>query len=78
MIWQALISVIAQQRTQAILSQYSAGIAIILRDGCPTTGKSLICRYINGRKWWTTKRFLPPDELVPIPGASNLRNQHKK
>lgn len=78
LIWQGLISVIIQQRTQVLLSQYNAAICIVLREGCPSTGKSLICRYLNGRRWWTTKRFLRPDELVPIPGAYNPRSQRKK
>jgi len=74
MIWQALISVIIQQRTQLILSQFETGIAIIFREGCHKTGKSLICRYDG--KWWTTKRFLRIDEKVAIPGnTSNLRNK---
>jgi hypothetical protein len=52
-----------------------SGIVIVFREGCFKTGKSLICRYVNGR-WWTTKMFLRADEKVPIPGNKmNLRNK---
>jgi len=74
-IWQALLSVIIQQRTKAILSQFEAGIVLILREGCIRTGKSIICRYYKG-KWWTRKRDLKPGEKVPIPGnITNIRNK---
>jgi len=74
-IWQALVSVIIQQRILAIVSQFDAGVVIIFREGCAKTGKSLICRYLNG-KWGTTKRRLRADEKVPIPGDyDNIRNK---
>jgi hypothetical protein len=74
-IWQALVSVIIQQRILAIVSQFDAGVVIIFREGCAKTGKSLICRYLNG-KWGTTKRHLRPDEKIPIPGnLDNIRNK---
>lgn len=74
-IWQALVSVIIQQRILAIVSQFDAGVVIIFREGCVKTGKSLICRYLDG-KWGTTKRHLRPDEKVPIPGNhDNIRNK---
>jgi hypothetical protein len=74
-IWQALVSVIIQQRILAIVSQFDAGVVIIFREGCAKTGKSLICRYLNG-KWGTTKRHLRPDEKISIPGNyDNIRNK---
>jgi len=74
-IWQALVSVIIQQRILAIVSHFDAGVVIVFREGCAKTGKSLICRYSNG-KWGTTKRHLRADEKIPIPGNyDNIRNK---
>jgi hypothetical protein len=62
----------------AVLSQFKAAIVLVLREGCVNSDQSLICRYVNGKKWWTTKRKLRADEAVPIPGSTNPRNARRK
>eukprot|EP01126_Amoeba_proteus_P040602 TRINITY_DN4336_c0_g1_i21.p3 TRINITY_DN4336_c0_g1~~TRINITY_DN4336_c0_g1_i21.p3 ORF type:complete len:127 (-),score=22.24 TRINITY_DN4336_c0_g1_i21:194-574(-) len=57
-IWQSLISVLIQQKTSLVLKQIpNCEIALVLKNGCSTTGRSLICRYVD-RKWATKKRYL--------------------
>eukprot|EP01126_Amoeba_proteus_P040603 TRINITY_DN4336_c0_g1_i22.p1 TRINITY_DN4336_c0_g1~~TRINITY_DN4336_c0_g1_i22.p1 ORF type:complete len:417 (-),score=50.42 TRINITY_DN4336_c0_g1_i22:194-1444(-) len=57
-IWQSLISVLIQQKTSLVLKQIqNCEIALVLKNGCSATGRSLICRYVD-RKWATKKRYL--------------------